>query len=108
VQAEAELLTRDDAVLDGLSPDDETALPFVRLVAPAVSVLVSLVTLLPSHIRGAAREAAAMEKAKRAEPDVTPHASPLSPSFTCTAQGMLQLESTSVVWFSIEGGPCFP
>jgi hypothetical protein len=44
VQAEAELLTRDDAVHDGRSPDVETALPLVRLVLPAVSVIVSLVT----------------------------------------------------------------
>ena len=44
VQAEGELLTRDDAVHDDLSPDDETALPLVRLVVPATSLLVPLVT----------------------------------------------------------------
>jgi hypothetical protein len=42
-------LTRDDAVHDGLSPDDETALPLVRLVVPAVSVVVPLVTLTRSY-----------------------------------------------------------
>ena len=48
VLAEAALLTRDDSVHDGLSPEDETALPLVRLVVPSVSVVVPLVTLTMS------------------------------------------------------------
>jgi hypothetical protein len=70
VQAEAELLTRDDAVHDGLSVDDETALPLVRLLVPAVSVLVPLFTLILSYVRGAAREAAAIVEALTSEPSV--------------------------------------
>jgi hypothetical protein len=68
VQAEAEPLTRDDAVHDGLSPDDDTALPLVRLVVPAASVLVPLVTLTLSYVRGAAREAAALVESLTSEP----------------------------------------
>ena len=54
MQAEAELLTRDDAVHDGLSPDDEPAFPLIRPVVPVVSVVVPFVTLIFSYVHGAA------------------------------------------------------
>ena len=84
MQAEAELLTRDDAVPDGLSPDDKTALPLARLVVPAVSVLVPLVTLTLSYVRGAAREAAALVETSTSEPGVIPDPSLVLFVLTCT------------------------
>ena len=57
----------------GVSPDDETALPFVRLFVPAVSDLVPLVTLTLSYVRGAAPEAEALVVALSSEPGVIPH-----------------------------------
>ena len=49
VQAEAALLTQ----YDGLSPVDEIALPLLRLLVPATSVVVPLVPSTLSHVRGA-------------------------------------------------------
>jgi hypothetical protein len=68
VQSEAAVLTRDDAVHDGRSPDEETALHLVRLVVPAVSVLVPLVTVTLSYVRGAAREATTLVERLTSEP----------------------------------------
>ena len=66
-------MTRDDAVHDCLSPDDETALPVVRLVVPAVSVLVPLVTLTLSYVRGTAREAPAIVATMKGDLCLVPH-----------------------------------
>ena len=96
MQAEAELLTRDDAVHDGLSPDDETALPLVRLVVPAASVLVPLVTLTLSYVRGAAREAAALVETLTSEPGVIPDPSLVLFVYTCTVQAIVSLGATSI------------
>jgi hypothetical protein len=96
MQAEAALLTRDDAVHDGLSPDDETALPLVRLVVPAASVLVPLVTLTLSYVRGDAREAAALVEALPSEPGVIPDATLVLFVYTCTVQAIVSLGATSI------------
>jgi hypothetical protein len=96
VRAEAALLTRDDAVHDGLSPDDETALPLVRLVVPAVSVVVPLVTLTLSYVRGAAREAAALVEALPSEPGVIPDPTLVLIVYTCTVQAVVSLAATSI------------
>ena len=84
VQAEAELLTRDDAVYDCLSPDDEIALRSVRLVVPAVSVVVPLFTLILSYVRGAAREAGTLVETLTSVPGVTPDPSLVLFVYTCT------------------------
>ena len=72
VQAEAILLTRDDAVHDGFLTDDEPAFSLVRPVAPALSVVVPFVTLIFSYVRGAAREAATLIETLTSEPGVIP------------------------------------
>ena len=96
MQAEPELLTRDDAVHDGLSHDDETALPLVRLVVPAVSVLLPLVTLTLSYVRGAAREAAALVETLTSEPSVIPDPTLVLCVCTCTVQGIVSIGATSI------------
>jgi hypothetical protein len=96
VQAEAELLTRDDAVHDGLSPDDETALPLVRLVFPAASVLVPFVTLTLSYVRGAACEATVLVEALPSELGVIPDPTLVLFVYTGTVQAIVWLGATSI------------
>ena len=78
-------MTRDEAVHDDLSPDDETALPLDRLVVPAVSVIVPLVTLTLLYGRGAVREAAAIVETFMSEPGVIP-----DPSLVLSSRGAAQ------------------
>jgi hypothetical protein len=97
VQAEAAWLIRDDAVHDGLSPDDETALPLVRLVVPAVPVLVPLVTLTLSYVCGVARESAALVETLPSEPGVIPDPTLVLFVYTCTVQAVVGLGAASIV-----------
>jgi hypothetical protein len=97
VQAEVEALRRHDAVDDGLSPDDETALPLVRLVSPAASVIVPLVESTLTYVRGAAREAAAIVETMKTEPGVIPDPSLVLFTHTCTVQAIVSLGATTIV-----------
>jgi hypothetical protein len=111
VQAEAELLTRDDAVHDGLSPDDETALPLVRLVVPAVSAIAPLITRTLSYARGAAREAAAIVDTLTSEPGVIPDPTLVLLVYTCSVQTIVDLGATTIVQGRIalpHGRSCSP
>ena len=96
MQAEPELRTRDGGVHDGLSPDDETALPFVRLFVPAVSVVVPLVTLILSYVCGATREAAALVETLTSEPGVIPDPTLVLFVYTCTVQAIVSLVASSI------------